>query len=171
MHRRILALALLAGAAAARAQTIPDVNIDWKEVEAPPPPAVRTQGLLPIEVPGTSLHFGVDPASITIGSDRVVRYVVVATSSSGTVNAMYEGIRCDGGQVKVYARYNPDSGWVPSTNSDWQNIFRTPNSKHSLAIAKSGACMDAAPNISPAQIAIELRAPIDRRFERGGVNR
>jgi hypothetical protein len=170
MHRRILALAFAGAAATAGAQLIPDANIDWQEAEAPPPPALRTQGLLPIEVKGTSLQFGVDPASITVGADRVVRYVVVATSPSGTVNAIYEGIRCATGEVKVYARHNPESGWVPSRNGEWQNIFRTANSRHSLVIAKSGACMENAPNGSPTQIAIDLRAPIDRRFERGGVN-
>jgi hypothetical protein len=171
MLRRFLALALASAVGCASAQVIPDVNIDWKELEAPPPPPLRTNGLLPIEVQGATLQFGVDPASITIGADRVVRYVVVAKSSSGTVNGMYEGIRCDTGEVKVYARHNPSSGWVPSRDSEWQNIFRIANSRHSLAIARSGACMDGAPNVSPTQIAIELRAPIDRRFERGGVNR
>ena len=36
----------------------------------------------------------------------MVRYVVVATSDSGAVNAIYEGIRCDTGRFKVYARHN-----------------------------------------------------------------
>ena len=124
MHRRILALALAGATVAASAQilgappgtpeqrSLPDTP-EWKELDAPPPPALRTSGLIAIDVPGTSLHFGVDPASITVGKDRIVRYVVVATSNSGAVNGMYEGIRCDAGEVKVYARHNPDSGWVP----------------------------------------------------------
>jgi hypothetical protein len=174
MQTRILALAFATVAAVtvtAYAQLIPDVLIDWKEIDAPPPPPLRTQGLIPVDVPKTALRFGVDPASIKVGSDLVVRYVVVATSSSGAVNAIYEGIRCGTGEVKVYARHNPDSGWVAARGGEWQSIFSTPNSRYSLAIAKSGACLEHAPNGSPAQIAQDLRAPIDRRYERGGVNR
>jgi len=95
----------------------------------------------------------------------------VATSPSGTVNAMYEGIRCDAGEVKVYARHNPDSGWVPSRGADWQPLGRTAMSRHSLEVALGGACLGRAPNGNAAQIVLDLRAPIDRRFERGGVNR
>ena len=177
MLRRILVLAL-AGAVAG-CSTSPNASLfasdttaaDWQEAEAPPPPAVRTQGLIPLDVPGTALRFGIDPASIQVGRDRVVRYVVVATSSSGTVNAFYEGIRCEGGEVKVYARHNPNTGWVPATRGDWQPLQTTPNSRHSLYIARNGVCMGRGVNGNVAQIVIDLRAPVDTRYERGGVNR
>ncbi len=171
MHRRILALALAGAAAAASAQLIPDVLINWKEAEAPPPPAVRTEGLIPIEMPSSSLRFGVDPASITVGPDSVVRYVVVAASSSGAVNGIYEGIRCNTAEVKIYARYTPGSGWVAVKEPVWQDLRVMANSRHTLAIARNGACQDHAPNGSPVQIAQDLRGGPDRRFERGGVNR
>jgi hypothetical protein len=168
MLRRILALAVAGAAASAAAQLVPDIHIDWKEIEAPPPPELRTRGLIPVEVVGTGLKFGVDPASITVGSDGVVRYVVVATSNTGAVNGIYEGLKCNTGEAKVYARHNPDTGWVPA-KGEWRNVYRTPNSRYSLAIAKSGACKEHAPNGTPAQIAQDLRAPADLRFERGGV--
>jgi len=88
MSRSLLVLAWCATAACAFAQSIPNLAADWKETEAPPPPPLRTTGLIPIDVAGSSLRFGVDPASISVGADRVVRYVVVATSASGTVNGM-----------------------------------------------------------------------------------
>lgn len=170
MQRSFLALALAGACLATSAQVAP-ADPDWKELDAPPPPALRTSGLVPLDVPGTSLHFGVDPASVSVGTDRIVRYVIVATSTSGTVNAMYEGIRCDAGEVRVYARHNPDSGWVPSPAAPWQRLNATPNSSHSMAVARSGACLGRAPNGNAAQIVLDLRAPIERRFERGGVNR
>jgi len=170
MQRSFVALALAGACLAVSAQVAPD-DPDWKEVEAAPPPALRTSGLVPVDVPGTSLRFGVDPASVSIGSDRIVRYVIVATSASGTVNAMYEGIRCDAGEVKVYARHNPDSGWVPARSAQWQSLHTTPNSRHSLEVARSGACLGRGPNGNAAQVVQDLRAPMDRRFERGGVNR
>jgi hypothetical protein len=183
MLRRVLALALagaVVGACAAELgappgtpdnTVIPDAP-EWKELDTPPPPPLRTQGLIPIEVEGSRLSFGVDPASISIGSDSIVRYVVVAKGSGGALNAMYEGLRCDGGQVKVYARYTPGQGWVPVTDANWQPLRAgAASTRHSMAIARGGACMETAPNGSASRIAQDLKAPADRRFYGGGVNR
>jgi hypothetical protein len=171
MLRSLLALALAGATFCVAAQLAPG-NPDWKEIDAPPPPPLRTSGLIPLEVDGgaSTLRFGVDPASVTLNSDGVVRYVVVATSSSGTVNAMYEGIRCGTGEVKVYARHNPDSGWVPSAGADWRDMRQMPNLRHSLAVARQGACMGHSANGSARQIVMDLRAPLDRRYQRGGAN-
>jgi hypothetical protein len=166
MLRRFLALAMLAGAAwTASAQLMP-ADPDWKEHGVPPPPALRTTGLIPLEVPGSSLRFGVDPGSVAIGADRVIRYVVVATSASGAVNGIYEGLRCDTGEVRVFARHNPDSGWVPAGESLWQAVQSVPNSRYSLQIARNGACVGHGPNGNAAQIVRDLRSGPDRRFEK-----
>lgn len=164
MSRRILALVLAMMAGAASAQ-LTDADPDWKELEAPPPPALRTDRLIPVEMPpSNNLRFGVDAGSITVGTDGIVRYVVVAQSPSGTVNAMYEGVRCSSGEVKVYARHNPDSGWVRAANAEWVPLRIARNSRHSLVIARGGACVDAAPNQSAALVVRDLRgAGPDRR--------
>lgn len=163
MRRELLGAALALAATVAFGQlSVPDP--DWKESEVPPPPPVRMERLVLLDVPGTSLRFGVDPASVAVGEDRIVRYVVVATSSSGTVNAMYEGVRCNTAEVKVYARYNPSSGWVPARQADWQRLQDVPNLRYSLAIARQGACMGDAPNGNAAQIVRDLGASVDRRF-------
>jgi hypothetical protein len=170
MLRNLLALAL-AGAAAAASAQLASVTADWKEVEAPPPPPLRTRGLIDLDIRGSSLRFGVDPESITVGADDVVRYVVVATSPTGTTNGIYEGIRCSSGDVKVYARHNPDSGWVPAKNSDWQPLHATANYRYSLYIARNGVCIGHGHNGPAVQIVRDLRAPATARFERGGVVR
>jgi hypothetical protein len=164
MHPRVWALALACAAGAASAQFSNPPDPDWKELEAPPPPALRTSGLVDLEVPGSSLRFGIDPASVAVGSDGIVRYVVIARSSTGTVNGLYEGLRCNTGDVKVYARHNPDSGWVPARGADWQPLHSVPNSRHSLLIARSGACIGHGPNGNAAQIVRDLRSGVDRRF-------
>ena len=82
---------------------------DWKEVDAPAPPEFDLKRLVAVDVPvGGELKFGVDPATITIGKDWVVRYVLVASSRSGNFNAMYEAIRCATGEYKTYARRSGD---------------------------------------------------------------
>ena len=163
MRLERLALALLFAANAAHAQ-LADNNPDWKESEAPAPPALRTSGLIPLEIPGSQLRFGIDPASVCLGSDGVVRFVVVAASAGGAVNGIYEGIRCSTGEYKVYAR-NTGSGWSMS-GSDWRPLHAQPQSRHSLLVARTGACLGRGPNRSAAQIVRDLRAPADQRFER-----
>lgn len=163
MRLERLALALAIGTCAAHAQLLPD-NPDWKEAEAPPPPSFQTTGLIPLDIPRSSLRFGVDPASVSLGRDAIVRYVVVAASSTGTVNAMYEGIRCDSGEFKVYARHNPGSGWAVVKEAPWRSLHEQPVSRHTLAIARTGACIGRSPNRSASQIVRDLRAPVDTRF-------
>ncbi len=163
MHLERLALALLLAAGAAHAQ-LADVNPDWKETEAPAPPALRTTGLIPLEIPGSQLRYGVDPASVSLGSDGVVRYVVVAASASGAVNGIYEGIRCNTAEYKVYAR-NAGAGWSTS-GGDWRRLHDEPRSRHSLLVARTGACIGRGPNGSAAQIVRDLRSPVDHRFEK-----
>lgn len=157
-------LALLLAAPAAFAQLAAPLDPDWKELEAPPPAALHTDKLIEVDVPRSALRFGVDPASVTVGTDGIVRYVVVATSSSGAVNAMYEGLRCNTGEVKVYARHNPDSGWKPVGNAEWKPLHGTRGHEHSLLIARSGACAGNSPNGTAQQIVRDLAAGVDRRF-------
>lgn len=163
MHHRLLALVLACAAGAASAQ-LTDPDPDWKELQVPPPPALRTDGLVELDMPNSSLRFGVDPASVSVGSDGIVRYVVVARSTSGTVNAIYEGVRCSSGEVKVYARHNPDSGWVPARTAEWQPIHATRNSRYSLHVARNGACIGSGPAGSAQQIVRALRSGPDLRF-------
>ncbi|MEO8653068.1 MAG: CNP1-like family protein [Ramlibacter sp.] len=159
---RVLVL-LLAGSCAVHAQLGP-TDPDWKEAEAPPAPPVRTTGLIPLDIPRTALHFGVDPASVTLDQDGVVRYVVVATSDSGAVNAMYEGIRCATGDFKVYARHNPGSGWTVARDTPWRPLSEPSVSRHTILIARTGVCIGQGPNRSASQIVRDLKAPVDRRF-------
>jgi hypothetical protein len=157
-----LLLALASGIAAA--QLVPD-DPDWKEIEAPRPPALRTTGLVGLDVPGSSLRFGVDPDSVTLGADGVVRYVLVGQNVDGVVNGMYEGIRCSSADVKVYARHDPDKGWVPMRDSEWTALRQGRHASTSLQVARQGACAGNAPNGSPRQIVLDLRSPANRRFD------
>jgi hypothetical protein len=158
---RFLALALLAGAGAVHAQLAP-INPDWREVEAPPAPAFSLDGLIPLDTPRSGLRFGVAPASVALGSDGIVRYVVVATGPSGAVNAMYEGIRCNTGEYKVYARHNPGSGWVLARDPQWQPLQSAPMPRHALTIARTGACIGHGTAASAAKVVSDLRAPVTR---------
>lgn len=115
---------------------------DWKEIDVPTPPPFNKDKLIPVEMPSyVSLRFGVDPATLTVSDDGVIRYVMVAQSSGGgTLSAMYEGIRCAAGEFKTYARFNASGQWAAISNPQWRPLNDNNTSKHALALARQGAC-------------------------------
>ena len=132
-----LGLTLLAVGSAAQVVVDPD----WKESEAPPPPAFHSDQLIPIEMPRyVSLRFGVDPATLVITPDGIVRYVMVTKSATGSISAMYEGIRCGRGEVKTYARLSASGHWSPVKDPQWQRLNDNLPSRHAQALAQQGAC-------------------------------
>jgi len=145
----------------AAAQVLAD-DPDWKESEAPPPPAFNSKQLIAIDMPRyVTLKFGVDPTTLTITPDGIVRYVMVATNASGSVNAMYEGIRCASGEVKTYARYSPSGHWSAVKNPQWQGLNDNLPSRHALALARQGACQGhSTPGNSVAEIVKALKSPV-----------
>ncbi|HET6829506.1 MAG TPA: CNP1-like family protein, partial [Ramlibacter sp.] len=75
---------------------------------------------------------------------------------------------CQMANVKVYARHNPDSGWVMARDPQWMPLHGTPNSRHSLIIARTGACLGHGPNQPASKIARDLASPADSRFDGQG---
>jgi len=138
-----------------------ETDAEWKESEAPPPPAFDVKRLEPIAMPPyMSLKFGVDPATITITGDGVVRYVVVATGRSGgdaALNAFYEGVRCSTDEVKSYARYN-NGAWSKVERSEWKS-FRDLNSSYAKQLAQQGLCRGHAPRVSVKDMVTNMRDP------------
>ncbi|WP_249661001.1 CNP1-like family protein [Variovorax sp. PCZ-1] len=164
MIKRFLAIAALSLASGmVCAQFIAD-DPDWKESEVPPPPAFDLKRLVRVEMPVQSLlKWGVDPDTVKITKDGIIRYVVVAQSSSGTVNAMYEGIRCNKAEFRRYARHNPGSGWVKSTDQDWTSLRQTGASRHPETLARSGLCDGSATPTSVAEAMKRLNSGVTAR--------
>ena len=116
---------------------------DWRESEAPPPPAFNQEQLLPITMPSyVSLQLGLDPATLRITPDGIIRYVVVARNATGSVSAMYEGIQCATWKVKTYARYASSGQWSTVKEPKWQDLADNLPSKPALALARQGICED-----------------------------
>jgi CNP1-like family len=116
--------------ARARAES-PSGKSDWEreqgardfsesDVTLPAPPS---GGLIEFPVStGTSFRFFIDPASLSVGADGVVRYVLVARSPTGVDNVSYEGMRCGvPGMVRVYA-FAQGGKWSRNANSEWREI-------------------------------------------------
>ena len=136
----IVGLTMALWVTAAQAQYAPD-KPDWIEDKAVAPPAYSKDHLIPIDMPGyVSMRVGIDPTTVSIGGDGVVRYVVVMRNASGSGTAAYEGIRCTTDEVKTYARVSAADAWVTLSDPQWKAINDNLPSKHAFTIARQGGC-------------------------------
>ena len=118
-------------------------NPDWVEDPTPSPPAFSKDKLIPLDMPHhISVKVGVDPESIAVGGDGIVRYVIVLTNASGSTNAVYEGMRCITDEVKTYARYSASGQWSMLANPAWKAVNDNMPSHHAQAFARQGGCQN-----------------------------
>ena len=124
-------------------QDFDDDTKTWKEVQTQLPAAPRDEDLIGFSVSGASAYyFAVDRKALSIGSDGVFRYTLVATSAQGARNVSYEGIRCETVEKKIYAIGQRDGGWVKSRNSAWSRIEEVGNNRQHAALMKEYFCPD-----------------------------
>ena len=118
-------------------------NPDWTEEQTPPPPSFSKDKLIPLVMPPhISVKVGVDPESIVVGGDGVVRYVIVMTNTTGSINAVYEGVRCISDEVKTYARLSASKEWSMVVNPAWKALNDNMPSHHAQAFARQGGCQN-----------------------------
>jgi len=134
MRWLILALALVCAVAAAQpaprsGYILPNEEEaqPWDEQKPKLPPFPKEENLVKIRVDGgASFDFLVDLESVSVGSDGVVRYTLVARSDGGATNIAYEGIRCKGRERKLYALGRADQSWSAARNPQWTSISDLP---------------------------------------------
>jgi hypothetical protein len=154
--------ALLLCAATGWAQTtrLETTDKDWQEADVPAPPAFDQARLVPFVVSANSaLRYGIDPTTVSIGSDGVIRYVVVATSTSGALNVLYEGLRCASREAKTYARWNPEhpGHWVVAERPEWRPLAGPAASRIASTLARGGFCEGGMAKGTPESMLRELR--------------
>jgi hypothetical protein len=116
---------------------------EWVEEAVPPPPAFSADHLIALEMPAhLSVKMGVDPKTISVGGDGVVRYVIVMRNTTGSTSAVYEGIRCATDEVKTYARQSSSGEWSAVTAPQWKAVNDNMPSRHAHAFARQGGCID-----------------------------
>ncbi|MCU6432347.1 CNP1-like family protein [Undibacterium sp. Jales W-56] len=104
------------------AQTTDDeAEKEWAEVALHLPGAPDASNLVSFYASG-SQSFAIDVKSLSITGDGIIRYSLVAVSSSGAKNVSYEGIRCSTYEKKLYAFGRPDGSWSRSRRNQWDHI-------------------------------------------------
>lgn len=137
------------------------------------PPYPGERGLIEFFVAATSaFRFFIDPASVSVGADGVVRYTLVARSAAGAQNVSYEGMRCRSGEVRIYA-LGRDGGWVPSEGG-WRAIEPRSVQRWHNALYREYFCPQHEPIASPREGVDALRRGGHALYEalpRGGSGR
>lgn len=143
-----LATILLAGSAMAQSpsflgeEEIGKVK-QWEEVALQLPAAPETDALLPFVItPKTSQSFFIDPKSLTLGTDGVIRYTLVAQSRAGASSISYEGIRCTTFEKKLYAFGRADGSWSRAKQDEWQPIFKNGANRQHVTLVQDYFCSD-----------------------------
>ncbi|HKB83229.1 MAG TPA: CNP1-like family protein [Burkholderiales bacterium] len=99
---------------------------EFKEIEVVLPPYPDESRLLEFQLRRNSTNrYYVERDSVSIGSDRVVRFSAVIKSASGALNTSYEGMRCKTSEYKVYAYGINNNEWEKAHDSQWRRIERS----------------------------------------------
>lgn len=95
----------------------------WQEIEVQLPAAPKQETLLPFYVSAaTENRFFIDGATLTVGSDGVVRYVLLVLTPQGVRNVTYEGMRCLTRERRIYASGRQDGSWSKARKNEWVRI-------------------------------------------------
>lgn len=110
----------------------------WSEIDVQPPAYPRDDKLLRFDAGAATAHrFYIDSESLSVGSDRVVRYVLVVKTGGGATNVSFEGIRCETREQKLYALGERGGRWVPARDPAWRHIeYQDLNRHHGVLYAE-----------------------------------
>ena len=124
-----------------------------------PPRYPRAGDLVPVDVPGSgSFRFFVDGATVSVGRDGTVRYVLVGRSPSGAENVSFEGLRCDSREYRIYA-VGHDGGRWDSAPAPWHTLRGSAVAPVRRALQRNYFCADARPVRDSEEAVAALRSP------------
>lgn len=163
--RRAVLFCVLTGGAAANEEGVWDRGTfieppPWKE-EVPQLPAFPDNGRLlelSADKPGYDFRVFIDPESLTVGGDRVVRYTLVLVSSSGVRNISYEGLHCGKHEYRRYA-YGSDDAWLPIAASPWQKVTDSGMDHYRYVLYWDYLCSPLRTNLDVGEMIRRIRNP------------
>ena len=123
---------------------------EWKEGNVVIPPYPQIDELIKIQLDRADqpFNFYLDPKSVAIGEDGVVRYTVVIESYSGARNVLYEGIRCETEEYRAYAYGTSDGKFSKATVANWTRFRQSDGMTHRYNFYKYYMC-DELKNVLP----------------------
>jgi hypothetical protein len=88
----------------------------------------------------TANRYYIDPRSIWVAPEGVVRYALVIVSSGGARNLSYEGLRCETRERRLYATGRADGTWARARRSDWLPLSHDGPSRYQLILDRRYLC-------------------------------
>ncbi|MBS0307994.1 MAG: CNP1-like family protein [Proteobacteria bacterium] len=164
-----LAALLLTGVTQAQSkfeEDFDDTEKPWQEIAVQLPAAPKQENLIPFYVSPTATYtFSIDTKSLSVGSDAVVRYTLMAKGSGGAENISYEGIRCKSKERKLYAFGRKDGSWSRSHRDKWEPITQHVSNPYHAILMTDFLCDGEAVAGSADDIARHLRMkPVADRY-------
>ncbi len=137
----MLVLGGLSGWSAAQAGLLFDPDPNWAEEEVALPASLDRGQLqrFKVEAGNANQHY-IDTGSLSVGSDGVVRYVLLITTPGGAENISFEGLRCASGQWRRYASADAGGEWLPARKAQWQAIGDRGRNRPRAALAYDYFC-------------------------------
>jgi hypothetical protein len=115
----------------------------WRELEIEPPEFPKPENLIEFYVSAVATNkYFIDASTLAVGSDGVVRYVLVAKTSGGATNVSFEGINCRERSWKHYASGRSDGTWARSRaiRAAWQPIENKPLNPYHAILSRNLFC-------------------------------
>lgn len=129
----------------------------WLEGRVALPAYPKRANLVEFEVDGgADFRFLVDASTLSVGSDGVVRYVLVARSPQGAENVSFEGLRCKDGEYKIYATGAAGGTWFGTREPGWRPVEQAAGSWHKT-LARNYLCPNGEPIRTVAEGVAALR--------------
>jgi len=126
--------------------------------EVPLPPYPKPENLVEFNAgPADAKRIYVDTTSISIGTDEVVRYVLVVKGTGGGSNVSYEGMRCWTWDRITYAWGGNDGSWSRSRQSEMTRMPTSSTLRYYRALAEEVFCRKGEIAGAPADMVAALK--------------
>jgi hypothetical protein len=112
----------------------------WNEAEVALPAMPKADGIELYVTAAATNRFFVDPASVSVDIDGVVRYVITVRSNAGATSINFEGIRCPTHERRLYAFGRPDQTWSRAKTSNWTRISNAGSNRYAYVLMREYVC-------------------------------
>lgn len=145
----------------------PDEGLWVEETVTSLPELPKQSTLVAVRLEGDARHeYFIDPRSLSVGRDGVVRFGLVVKTRGGTQQSSYAGVHCARQEWKTYAVAADDGKWRSVTKPSWKLIEKKRSDSMRLDLYRYYLCIDKTP-VSPSErILANLRRGLPPRSGR-----
>jgi hypothetical protein len=132
-------------------------EVPFVEQNVPPPPYPKDSNLTEFYLRGqTANRFFVDTSSLTVGTDRIVRFALVIRTPEGTETTTFSGLRCATREWKDYAVGTIGRTWAPDSAQPWRRIQNLSFNDYRGTLYNDFLCAGGVGSVNPAGDAKKL---------------